>query len=185
MKLSEFDYEYPEELVAQHPPAKRGQSRMLVLERANGKLQHSHISELSTFLRAGDVLVLNNTRVVPARLFGTRKGTPIELLVIEPSGQPNMWRCLLKRAKNVGLGEQFFFGMHATAKACGREDIFLLVEFKGDALKRAMEHHGAPPLPPYITRDGLAAYTEEDRTLSNGLRPQIRICCGSHSWPAF
>jgi S-adenosylmethionine:tRNA ribosyltransferase-isomerase len=164
MKISDFDYSYPEELVAQKPLPERARSRMMVVDRANKSIAHSHILELPKFLKQGDLVVMNDTRVVPARIFGRRgKGEEIELLVVEPSDRKDVWRCLLKRAKRIRPGEQFFFGMQSTAKALGREGEHLLVEFKRNSLELAMKHHGVPPLPPYIRREGFKSYTEEDR----------------------
>lgn len=165
MKLSDFNYHYPQELVAQRPLARRDASRMMVIDRATGSWQHRGVSELPHALRPGDLLVLNDSRVVPARLFGTKSGGgPIELLVVEPApGAKGLWRCLIQRAKRVRKGQKFHFGMHATATAQSREDPFLLVEFKDQALQRATQYHGVPPLPPYIEREGYAAYSQEDR----------------------
>ncbi len=165
MKLTDFNYEYPKELIAQHPLKERDASRMMVIDRAKASFIHSRISDITTFLKEGDLLVVNNSKVVPARLFGKRgNGEEIELLIIEPAqGMPSVWRCLLKKAKRIKKNEKFFFGMQATAKALGRDDIYLLMEFKGKSLNLAMEHHGVPPLPPYIEREGFEAYSNEDR----------------------
>ncbi|MFH0799206.1 MAG: tRNA preQ1(34) S-adenosylmethionine ribosyltransferase-isomerase QueA [Pseudomonadota bacterium] len=185
MKLSDFDYEYPKELIAQRPLAERDASRMMVVSRASKSWSHSVVSELPEILREGDLLVFNDSKVVPARLFGKRAtGETIELLVVEKATLPlckgeaegvehclppppykggGIWRCLLKKAKRIRSGEKFFFGMQATATAGERDGIFLLVEFGVGALELAIKHHGAPPLPPYIEREGLAAYTDEDR----------------------
>lgn len=165
MKLSDFDYNYPEELVAQQPLASRDASRMMVVDRKTNTIRHSRVAELDTVLREGDLLVVNDSRVIPARLFGQRKnGEKIELLIIEASAkQSYVWRCLLKRARRMRSGDQFFFGMHAKAKVVGRDDSFLLVEFKNNALDLAMKYHGVPPLPPYIKREGIKSYTKEDR----------------------
>jgi S-adenosylmethionine:tRNA ribosyltransferase-isomerase len=165
MKLSDFDYSYPEELVAQRPLPERDRSRMMVADRGAGSWAHSCVADLPDFLRDGDLIVVNDSRVVPARLFGKRGGgDEIELLVVEPSpGSSDVWRCLLKRAKKIRSGEKFFFGMQATATARGRDGTYLLVQFIGRALELAMEHHGVPPLPPYIEREGYEAYTDEDR----------------------
>ncbi|PIR25523.1 MAG: tRNA preQ1(34) S-adenosylmethionine ribosyltransferase-isomerase QueA [Deltaproteobacteria bacterium CG11_big_fil_rev_8_21_14_0_20_42_23] len=163
MKVNDFNYSYPEELVAQAPLPERDASKMMLLSRAQKTFAHHHVRELAAFLREGDVLVLNNTKVAPVRLFGTRGGREkIELLVVEPSDTANVWRCLIKKAKNIRPGEKFFFGMQATAIAKGREDIYLLVEFRSNALKLAMNNHGVPPLPPYIKRTEKDAYTEAD-----------------------
>jgi S-adenosylmethionine:tRNA ribosyltransferase-isomerase len=163
MKLADFNYDYPKELVAQRPLPERDASRMMLLDRAAKKWRHARVADLPAELRAGDLLVVNDTQVVPARLFGKRcTGESLEVLVVEPAG-PDTWRCLLKKAKRIRDGEKFFFGMQATAVAHGREGIFLLLEFKPGQLELAMKHHGVPPLPPYIEREGHAAYTAEDR----------------------
>jgi S-adenosylmethionine:tRNA ribosyltransferase-isomerase len=165
LNLSDFDYEYPQELVAQHPLADRDASRMLVAKRKPGAIEHSHVARLPQSLREGDVLVMNDTKVFHARLFGTRgKGTAIELLVAErhPSIE-GAWLCLAKRARRINAGERIFFGMQATAKVLGREGVFLIVEFESDNLELAMKYHGVPPLPPYIERSGYESYSDEDR----------------------
>jgi len=175
MDLKLLEYEYPEELVAQIPSGDRGASRMMLMDRATGKLAHSDVDALPSFLRRGDLVVLNDSRVVPARLFGTRgTGEKLELLVVEPAyaeasaGKPSpsgsgVWRCLLKRSRRMRAGEKLFFGMQATATVKGRQGPYLLVEFRGESLELAMRHHGVPPLPPYIHREGFEAYTERDR----------------------
>ncbi|HPM41289.1 MAG TPA: tRNA preQ1(34) S-adenosylmethionine ribosyltransferase-isomerase QueA [bacterium] len=172
MNLADFDYEYPKGQVAQRPLARRDDSRMMVFDRSSGEIRHSSVASLPEFLKTGDLVVVNDSKVAPARIFGRRgTGEALEVLVIEPaesgrrgpSGQET-WRCLLKKAKRIRDGEKFFFGMQATATARGRDGIFLLLEFAPGALALAMKHHGAPPLPPYIEREGLDAYTEEDRS---------------------
>ncbi len=165
MYLSDFDYQYPKELVAQRPLPSRDSSRMMVVDRAACSWQHSCVSSLSDFLQGGDLLVFNDSKVVPARLFGMRgTGEETELLVVEPAPMgKGIWRCLLRRAKRIRAGEKFFFGMQTQAMAKGHDGVYLLVEFKGDSLKLATEHHGVPPLPPYIDRKGYDAYTDEDR----------------------
>ena len=165
MDICLLEYEYPDELVAQRPLADRSASRMMVVDRTRGQIEHSRISDIPTLIEEGDLIVLNDSRVVPARIFGRRStGEEIELLVVEPAdGERGLWRCLLKRARRIRAGEKLFFGMQATGIARGREGTYLLVEFRGNALDLAMEHHGVPPLPPYIMREGYEAYTEEDR----------------------
>ena len=158
-----FNYEYPEDLVAQRPLPARHESRMMVVERAGEKAEHRAINDLPCFIKHGDLLVLNDSKVVPARLFGKRcTGEELEILIVEQR-KDGLWRCLLKNAKRIRAGEKIFFGMQATSTACGREGIYLLMEFAKDSLALAIEHHGVPPLPPYIKREGYEAYTEEDR----------------------
>lgn len=163
MNLSDFDYGYPKELIAQHPLPKREASRMMVCNRARKSCEHSMVERLPEYLREGDLLIINDSKVAPARLFGTRRKEPTEVLVVEQCpGTPGTWRCLVKKAKRVRPGEKIFFGMHSTATVVGRDDTYLLVEFKGKALELAMKHHGVPPLPPYIERKTFEDYSEED-----------------------
>lgn len=164
MKLSDFDYKYPKGLIAQRPLSQRDASRMMVVERKSLNFGHSNISDLPKILKEGDLLVLNDSKVVPARLFGTRgRGEIVEVLVAEQADGDNRWRCLVKNAKRIRAGEKFFFGMHATATALGREGVFLVLGFKPGGLDLAIKHHGVPPLPPYIERNGYKSYSEEDR----------------------
>jgi len=164
MNLSDFDYEYPKELIAQHPLAARDESRMMVVHRSDSSFSHSGIKEIASFIEPGDIVVINETKVAPARIFGKRgNGEETEILLIEQTKTPNLWKALLKRAKKIRPGEKFFFGMQATATARGRDGIYLMLEFKGNSLKLAMEKHGVPPLPPYIERRGFEAYSQEDR----------------------
>ncbi|MBI4211232.1 MAG: tRNA preQ1(34) S-adenosylmethionine ribosyltransferase-isomerase QueA [Deltaproteobacteria bacterium] len=167
MKLSEFDYSFPKELIAQHPLAERDASRMLVVNRSANTWQHRHVSELPAFLNAGDVLVINVTKVEPMRLFGEfRKGQALEVLLMEPlreQASPEVWRCLAKKAKRIDVGEKIFFGLSAQAVVTGHEEGYLLLAFDAGHRERAMERRGAPPLPPYIKRTDLVSYSEEDR----------------------
>lgn len=165
MKLSDFNYDFPKELVAQRPLPERDASRMMVISRASKEIVHSTVGDICEFLQRGDLLVANDSMVVPARLFGRRStGEKIELLVVEPAQESgDAWRCLIKRARRIRIGEKFFFGMQSTANVSGRDGSFVIVEFTGKALELAVRHHGVPPLPPYIDRDGFDAYTAEDR----------------------
>lgn len=164
MKLSNFDYEYPKELIAQRPLPCRDASRMMVIDRRFKKFEHTSIKHIFNYLKPGDLVVFNNSKVVPARLFGKREnGETVEILVVESSDNRKLWRCLLKKAKRIRAGEKFFFGMQATATARGRDEIFLLIEFPANALDLAIKYHGVPPLPPYIEREGFSSYSKEDR----------------------
>ena len=116
MKTSEFDYELPPELIAQTPLACRSQSRLMVLHRTDGSLEHRHFSDLPDYLRPGDVLVRNNTRVIPARLFGFKEetGAHVELLLLKQDG--DQWECLVGNARVVQLGTVITFH-HGELKA--------------------------------------------------------------------
>jgi hypothetical protein len=116
LRVVDFDYELPEELIAQEPPAERGASRMLVIDRASGGVRDSTFSEFPSLLREGDLLVLNDSRVIPARLFARRtlrreKEKPtgrIEVMLTEPAGE-NQWHALVRPGRKVAIGECLVF----------------------------------------------------------------------------
>src|SRR6266852_1009447 len=104
MQTSDFDYDLPAEFIAQRPAEPRDASRLMVLDRATGSIQHAHFSELGQFLRPGDLLILNNTRVIPARLFARkdRTGGRVELLLLKRQA-PRTWEVLVG-GKGLGVG---------------------------------------------------------------------------------
>jgi len=145
-KLSDYAYDLPRELIAQRPLERRADSRMMVLHRSEQAIEHRQFRELKTFLQAGDLLVLNDTRVLPARRFSDDGA--VELLFLERLG-PNRWKCLVKPGHKMRVG--------ATAKI---DNITLRVEEITDGGERivALDEDfdlyvgGSMPLPPYITR---------------------------------
>jgi S-adenosylmethionine:tRNA ribosyltransferase-isomerase len=160
--ISEFDYELPEELIAQHPATKRDSSRMLVLDRADGSWRDSQFSNLPAELSANDLVVVNNTRVFPARLVGRREpsGGRVELLLIEER-EPLLWDALARPARRLARGQMVSFGDgRLRAEVIGEhEDGRRTVRFScvGD-FNALVEELGQMPLPPYIKRERL----EED-----------------------
>src|SRR5690554_6768260 len=103
MKLEDFDFHLPEELIAQHPLEKRDSSRLLVLDKKNGELEDRLFTDLVDYLMPGDVLVINNTKVIPARLIGSKKGTgaKVEVFLLSPSSEIDTWEVLVKPGKKV------------------------------------------------------------------------------------
>jgi len=156
MKTADFDYALPPELIAQRPAPDRDGARMLVLDRASGARQHRAVRDLPAFLRAGDALVLNDSRVIPARLFGVKPGTGgrVEVLFLEEE-QPGLWLALYKAAGGARPGARFrspsgrIRGELVDRAPEGR--VRLRVESDGPFLE-ALEAEGTPPLPPYIRR---------------------------------
>ena len=149
MKTADFDYELPAELIAQQPLVERSASRMLVVERATGAIHHDHFRNLAKYLQPGDRLVLNDTKVIPARIWSSRPN--LELLLVENLGA-NRWSALVKpgaRAK-VGVRLEFVPWLHAVVE--GETDFGgRVLQFTGN-VESYLAHHGAPPLPPYIER---------------------------------
>lgn len=147
MQTSEFEYELPPELIAQHPPAKRGDSRMMVVNRAEGRISHHHFAEFPDFMEDGDLLVLNDTRVVPARYFsndGTR-----EILRVDVIGQ-RRWKCLVKPGKRFKPGHTIEIGgTIGTVVGVCEEGGERIIEFDNEPDENL---HGHLALPPYIHR---------------------------------
>ena len=111
MKTSDFNFHLPEELIAQHPLEKRDNSRLMVLDKATGEIEHKHFYDVLNYLNPGDTLVLNNTRVLPARLIGEKENTggKIEFLLLKRI-EGDKWECLAKPGKRAKIGTIFTFG---------------------------------------------------------------------------
>lgn len=158
MLISDFDYELPDELIAQNPLEKRDVSRMLVVERDEKKFQDEHFYDLPRFLKKGDVLVLNNTKVFPARLFGTSEtGAKIELFLVREI-ENDAWETLARPARRLKTGKRIAFGENLSAEVLDKtEEGRVVVRFtaKGN-FEEVLESVGNVPLPPYIRRaDGV------------------------------
>jgi len=171
MLLSDFDYELPEELIAQQPLEQRDASRMLVLDRATQVCKDSMFELLPTYVRAGDVVVVNNTRVFPARLIGQREpsGGRVELLLIREI-QPRVWETLARPAQRLKPGARVRFGdaglraevLETSAKG------FRLIRFEADGvadqpLEFLLNQHGEMPLPHYIRRPSGTSPQDNER----------------------
>lgn len=159
VKTADFDYYLPPERIAQHPAEKRDEARMLVLYRATGQIEHAVFKELSQWLRAGDLLVVNNTRVIPARLVGRKvpTGGHVELLLLEEIS-PSTWDVLMRARRRPNPGALIDFGagkLTATVVRYG-EAGRAVVRFEcPNSFWDALHELGLPPLPPYIRRKGL------------------------------
>lgn len=153
MKTSDFDYYLPEELIAQTPLQRRDSSRLLHLDRLTGKVEHKHFFDLPDFLREGDCLVLNDSRVLPARLIGRREtGGVVEVVLLKDKGD-NVWECLTRPGKKTKPGTKLIFGEGeltalVTDSAEGGNKL-LRFYYEGIFLE-VLEHLGKMPLPPYI-----------------------------------
>ena len=153
MKTSDFYYDLPEELIAQTPVEPRNSSRLMVLPRNGGKIEHKHFYDLPEFLKPGDCLVLNNTRVLPARLYGTREdtGAVVEFVLLRQHGN-KLWECLAGPGKKAKTGYKFRFSDKLTATVTDvLEDGNRMIEFacEGDFFA-VLDEVGQMPLPPYI-----------------------------------
>ena len=157
MKTSDFYYDLPPELIAQTPLEKRDESRLLCLDKATGEWSHHHFYELPDFLRAGDCLILNNSRVLPARLLGRRLpgGGACEVLLLQDKGD-KVWECLVRPGKHLREGARVSFGDgELTAKIAEvLPDGNRLVRFDYNGIfLEVLERLGKMPLPPYIKEE--------------------------------
>ena len=156
LKKSDFFYELPEELIAQTPVEPRNASRMMCVDRTTGEISHSHFYNLCEKLKEGDLLVMNDSRVIPARLYGEKvsNGTFIEFLLLEQKGD-KLWEIICRPGKKAKVGTEFSFGGgRLTAKVVEvKEDGNRMVQFSCEGnFCTALEDVGQMPLPPYITK---------------------------------
>jgi S-adenosylmethionine:tRNA ribosyltransferase-isomerase len=172
MELSDFDFELPPELIAQHPLEERDASRMLVIERKSAALHDRHFRDLPELLRGDELMVLNNTRVLPARLFGHREGlrsqkpgeksptraehlkSSIEVLLVRQM-EPDLWETLVRPGRKIPVGERIVFGedeLEARVEGRGGYGLRLLRFSSRDDFAASIARLGHIPLPPYIKR---------------------------------
>lgn len=156
MNISEFDYELPENLIAQLPADKRENSKMLVLDKNDKTIEHKHFFDITDYIDSDSILVLNNTKVLPARLYGTKEtGAKIEVFLLESQGEGKFWSCLIKPSKRVKPDNIITISDELKVRPIKRleDDGEWLVEliYDGD-LFEILHKVGNIPLPPYIER---------------------------------
>lgn len=166
MNTADFNYHLPPELIAQKPLEERSDARMLVLQRTDGGITHRNVRDLPGLLRSGDILVVNDTRVIPARIFGRRADTGgrVEVLLVEQTGT-NEWDAFYKASAPARLGQQALLAdEHITAEITavhGEGRVSLNMECRGP-LPELLEKYGTPPLPPYIRRERADKNTQRE-----------------------
>ncbi len=198
LRVIDFDFLLPEELIAQEPPAERGQSRMLAVDRATGELGDSQFTEFPSLLRPGDLLVLNDSRVIPARLYARRtlrreKEKPtgrIEVMLTEPEGD-NRWHALVRPGRKIAIGEQLVFPAQE-GEIVLKAEVLERGEFGDRLLEFAptedffgvLDRIGHVPLPPYIHRDDAASDRERYQTVFSRERGSVAApTAGLHFTP--
>lgn len=169
MNLDDFDYELPEELIAQEPLAQRDASRLLVLDRKADAVEHRTFRDLLSYLRAGDLLVVNDAKVIPARLLGRKvdTGGKVELVLTMPLAGADgaTWRCIGQASKPIRQGMKLDFDGLGAEVLAARGDGAYDVRFDSENLQSALERVGRIPLPPYIRREVSAADRERYQTV--------------------
>jgi len=165
MKLKDFDYRLPPQRIAQHPPEKRGDSRLMVVNRENGNWEHCNFSQLPDFLHSGDVLVVNDTKVLPARLIGKKEsGGKVEILLVRKRGNPSggahlmEWECLVQGAGKLRERTPVLLDPSIRGELVAKtpEGLWRLSLQGGqeEDLEGSLRRIGFAPLPPYIHRNG-------------------------------
>lgn len=162
MLVSDFHYGLPDELIARYPAPHRDSSRLMVLTRQQCQIEESAFNRIGSWLSAGDLLVLNDTRVIPARLFGTKEsGGRVEIFLVEGQetrgkAQDNLWRCMLRSSKPCKPGQQIALPDGVTAEIIDRESEqqWLVRFFGSDNFDAWLQQAGEMPIPPYLGRPG-------------------------------
>lgn len=153
MLVTDFDYELPQELIAQHPMEPRDHSRLLVVDKHTGEIQHKHFYDLVDYLRPGDVLVFNDTRVIPARLHGTKDtGAHVEVFLLTRRDATD-WEVLVRPGKKLQVGARINFSDELSCEVIEHTDFGgRVVRFKYEGIfEEILDRLGETPLPPYIT----------------------------------
>ncbi|MFA7404027.1 MAG: tRNA preQ1(34) S-adenosylmethionine ribosyltransferase-isomerase QueA [Pelobacteraceae bacterium] len=169
MLVKDFSYSLPQDLIARHPSAKRDGSRLMLLDRTTGSIAEDTFCNLQQYLRPGDLLVMNDTRVIPARLFGRKpSGGRVEIFLLRRlPGQEERWECLLRSSKRFREGQNIILESGMTAvvlSRCASEN--WLVEFDGnEPFDLWLDREGHIPLPPYLQRDDCSGDRERYQTV--------------------
>ncbi len=155
MDVKDFDYDLPQELIAQDPLEKRSNSRLMVLDKESGDVTHRHFYDVKEYLKPGDCLVINNTKVIPARLFGEKEGTQakIEILLLKRK-ENDIWETLVKPGKKAKIGTRIIFGQGLLIGEVVDivEEGNRLIQFQYEGIfEEILDQLGQMPLPPYIT----------------------------------
>lgn len=164
MQRRDFHFDLPEALIAQQPARERGGSRLLVLDGADGALQDRNFSDLPSLLRPGDLLVFNDTRVIPARLFGRKEtGGQVEVLVERITGEQSVL-AHVRASKSPKPGSRLILEEQFEVEVTGRDGALFVLHFPGQVLE-LLKQHGRMPLPPYIEREAGESDAERYQTV--------------------
>lgn len=156
--LTDYNYELPEKFIAQKPIYPRDDSKLMIVKNDESKIDHKHFYNLSEYLSSGDVLVVNNSKVIPARLYGIKDptGGRVEVLLLNNTSEENVWECLVKPARRLKIGQKISFGQAELSGEIIKElpDGGRLIKFEETVnLDELIDRIGKMPLPPYIKRE--------------------------------
>jgi S-adenosylmethionine:tRNA ribosyltransferase-isomerase len=163
MRVNDFDYKLPPDLIAQHPSQKREASRMMILNRMKGEIKHKYFYNIIDYLRPDDLLIINNTQVIPARLFGKKEtGANIEIFLIQQIDN-TIWQCLLRPQKRIRAGIKIIINDEHFVEVLEREPDGKWLIQTPEQFDKIIYQLGNMPLPPYIKRDRKNKFEPEDR----------------------
>jgi S-adenosylmethionine:tRNA ribosyltransferase-isomerase len=168
MLVKEFSYDLPQELIARHPAPERDGSRLMLLDRQAGSIAEDSFRNITGYLRSGDLLVMNDTRVIPARLFGTKpSGGNVEIFLLRRlAGDAEQWECLLKASKKFRSGQDILLESGMSAVVLSQFSENWLIEFSGnEPFDSWLEREGHTPLPPYLQRSDIQSDRERYQTV--------------------
>jgi S-adenosylmethionine:tRNA ribosyltransferase-isomerase len=168
MLVKDFSYHLPPDLIARHPAAERDGSRLMILDRQAGSIAESSFRTVTAYLRSGDLLVMNDTRVIPARLFGLKpSGGRVEIFLLRRlAGNAEQWECLLKASKKFRCGQDILLESGMSAVVLSRCADNWLIEFSGkEPFETWLEREGHIPLPPYLQRSDTKSDRERYQTV--------------------
>jgi len=154
MKLSDFDYHLPKELIAKYPAQPRDSCRLMVLDRKDKTIEHRIFRDVIDYLKPGDTLVLNNTKVIPARLIGKKEKTNanIEVFLLRPI-EDNIWEALIKNVRRLKKNQKIIISDDFYVEFLSKDDEKAIVKIHSKDIKSDLEKYGHVPLPPYIERE--------------------------------
>ncbi|MFP3043556.1 tRNA preQ1(34) S-adenosylmethionine ribosyltransferase-isomerase QueA [Treponema primitia] len=165
MKLTDFSFDLPQNLIAQYPPEQRGQSRLMVLDRAQRSRSHHRMTDLPSLLEPGDLLVFNNSKVRKARIYGIGAGgSRVEFLLLKRRDHQT-WTVMAQRTKRRRFGTRYAFADELEAEITGEEGELRLLRFDRPIDDAWLDRHGHIPLPPYIRRDDTPADSDRYQTV--------------------
>ncbi|MCX7738879.1 MAG: tRNA preQ1(34) S-adenosylmethionine ribosyltransferase-isomerase QueA [Hydrogenothermaceae bacterium] len=162
MDIEEFNYHLPRELIAKYPIEPRDSCRLLVLDRESGKIEHRIFRDIEGFMNEGDLLILNNSKVIPAKLIGEKEGTKtkIEVFLVRQI-EEDVWYALIKNIRRLKKKQRIMVGQNFFVEFLDREGEKAIIKLHSEDLTSDLERYGHVPLPPYIEREG----EEEDKQL--------------------
>src|SRR6056297_1843119 len=152
-KITDYDYHLPDEMIAQTPVEPRDECKLMVIDKETGDIEHKIFKDIIDYLNPGDILVVNNTKVIPARIYGQKTtGAKVEILLMEKTEEDDSWKCLVKPGSKIKKSNEIVFSKKLRGLITHHnDDGSRIIKFVGDNIWDEINRIGETPLPPYIT----------------------------------